>query len=54
MYLFTGVQPYNYWSGTSLEGYPYFAWLVHLYDGFAGFDFKDVSLYYVWPVRSDN
>ena len=54
MYLFTGVQPANYYSGTSYAGSPGQAWSVNMTNGYVGSGDKDVDIYYIWPVRGDH
>lgn len=49
---FTHVQSsYYYWSGSTLAGFPTFAWVFGMNDGGFNYNFKAYS-YYVWPVRS--
>ena len=53
MYFFTGVQSYDYWTGTSYVSMPEIAWYVSMITGQVYNTSKFVSTY-VWPVRSDN
>ena len=48
---FTGVQSWNYWSGTTSVDFPTIAWLVYLVNGNAYHNFKEGGGVYVWPVR---
>lgn len=52
---FTGVQTGTdsnfYWTSTTLARVTSIVWLVGLRDGFVGFDAKEFTYYYVWPVR---
>jgi len=50
---FTGVQWHYYWSSTTCESYPDYAWHVHMGHGYVSDDDKPYSIY-VWPVRSGN
>jgi hypothetical protein len=50
MYFSTGVQYYDYWSGTSYVSMPEIAWYVSMINGQVHNQSKFVSLY-VWPVR---
>lgn len=45
-----GMQSYGYWSSTTYESTPNYAWLVLMFVGYVYSDGKD-STYYVWPVR---
>ena len=47
---FTNVQANYYWSSTTLAGYPDFAWIVSMWDGYVFYNYKSVN-FYVWPVR---
>jgi hypothetical protein len=47
---FNNVQSSYYWSSTTYDYDPDFAWYVGMLDGLVGYDFKS-SLVYVWPVR---
>src|SRR3989337_786541 len=49
---FNNVQYHGYWSSTSFAYYPYYAWIVRMWDGYMGGDFfyKSCNYYYVWPV----
>jgi hypothetical protein len=47
---FSGVQAYYYWSSTTFEDHPDYAWLVSLDFGRVD-DRVKTDIYYVWPVR---
>jgi hypothetical protein len=49
---FTNVQASSYWSSTSYAGYPGSAWVVNMWDGSVGSDYKYYYYGYVWPVRA--
>ena len=50
---FQNVQSHYYWSSTTGASYPYYAWLVSMYDGYVGYGNKSGSIfYYAWPVRA--
>ena len=48
---FLGVRPGYYFSSTTYSGGLAIAWLMDLYDGYAGYGGK-ASTGYVWPVRA--
>ena len=48
---FTGVQSYYYWSSTTYESFPNYAWDVDMSSGYVDNTFKDGYSHYVWPVR---
>ena len=50
MYFFTGVQYYDYWSGTSYVSMPEIAWYVSMINGLV-YNQSKFSPLYVWPVR---
>jgi hypothetical protein len=43
--IFTNTQPSNYWSSTTLAGYPYNAWYVNFSYGYVGYSVKHNSMY---------
>jgi len=47
---FAGVASGGYWSSSTIEGFPSFAWYANLVDGFVSSRFKVFTLR-VWPVR---
>ncbi|MCX5885283.1 MAG: DUF1566 domain-containing protein [Proteobacteria bacterium] len=49
---FTNVQADNYWSSTSYAFYPDDAWIVGMWNGRVGYNYKSYGSYYVWPVRA--
>ena len=51
---FMNVQSTLYWSSTTYGSTPGLAWSVSMGSGNVLVDYKDFSLYYVWPVRSGN
>lgn len=51
---FVNVQSDWYWSSTTHETVTTSAWRVYMGNGFAGYDVKSGSYYYVWPVRGGN
>ena len=51
---FTNVQSTYYWSSTTYESYPYYAWYVSMGNGYVHYHGKDYNRYCAWPVRSGN
>jgi hypothetical protein len=49
--LFSGVQNYYYWSGTSYAGGTDRAWVVGMYNGGVYNGYAKTYNFYVWPVR---
>ena len=49
-HLFSGVEPYHYWSSSSSAFRPGYAWHVDRYYGAAD-DVLQTFANYVWPVR---
>jgi hypothetical protein len=49
--LFSGVQAYHYWSGTSNAGDTNYAWRVYMYWGQVHVEHKTYDAPFVWPVR---
>jgi hypothetical protein len=47
---FNNVQPYYYWSSSTLVNAPFYAWSVDMLNGSVSGGFKDGGNY-VWPVR---
>jgi hypothetical protein len=50
---FTNVQSLYYWSSTTYESDPFYAWFVGMFNGTVYLGSKDYE-HYVWPVRSGN
>jgi len=49
--VFVNIKSIPYWSSSSSGDDPSSAWLVNIYNGFVGSNYKGGS-FYVWPVRS--
>jgi hypothetical protein len=48
----SNVQANNYyWSSTTCASNPGYAWIVYMWDGSVGYDYKSSHNHYVWPVR---
>ncbi len=48
--VFAGVQSNDYWPSSSTAGYPSYAWIVNLFDGYVD-SYDKAFTSYVWPVR---
>jgi len=48
---FSSVQSDYYWSSTTVAIHTNSTWIVHMYNGYVGFDDTDFYSAHVWPVR---